>query len=209
MNIRSLVLHFGDAVNDPVLDKTRVLIFSETWFSEQINSCKFTPRGFSKLFRADRQLQMNEKRRAGGVVVCVKDDVNCNIIQSYCSKEMQILVLSVASEDFEPFHLVSVYRSPSFPPRLFIDKFKSMLGHVNAPTLIYGDINQDLFRSDCTIEQNMNNCSFDQLINVPTHISGSCIDHVYVKGVNAVCNIYDCAYSDHDWVVTKVFLKQI
>ena len=47
---------------------------------------------------------------------------------------------------------------------------------------------------------------FKQMINKPTYVSGTIIDHVYVSwAVNTVqTDVTDCYYSDHDCILCLI-----
>ena len=73
----------------------------------------------------------------------------------------------------------------------------------NVPTCIVGDFNEDV-----SITSNTCCCTmftllgFKEIVNKPTHDSGTITDHVYVsQTVNTIqTDVTDCYYSDHDCI---------
>ena len=74
----------------------------------------------------------------------------------------------------------------------------------HVPTYFVGDFNEDV-----SITSNTHCCAmfrlqgFKQMVNKPTHDSGTIIDNVYVpQTVNTMqTDVTDCCYSDHDFIL--------
>ena len=77
----------------------------------------------------------------------------------------------------------------------------------HVPTCIVGDFNEDV-----SITSNMHYCTmlrlqgFQEMVNKPTHDSGTIIDHVYVsQTVNTMqTDVTDCYDSDHDCILCLI-----
>ena len=77
----------------------------------------------------------------------------------------------------------------------------------HVPTCIVGDFNEDV-----PITLNMHCCKMlrlqgcRQMINKPTHDSGTVIDHVYVSQTVSTMqtDVTDCYYSDHDCILCLI-----
>ena len=73
----------------------------------------------------------------------------------------------------------------------------------HVPTCIVGDFNEDV-----SITSNMCCCTmfrsqgFKQMVDKPTHDSGTIIDHLYMsQTLNTMqTDVTDCYYSDHDCI---------
>ena len=84
-------------------------------------------------------------------------------------------------------------------------EFITQFQHV--PTCIKGDFNEDV-----SIISNMHCCTmfrlqgFKQMVNKPTHDSGTITYHVYMsQTLNAMqTNVTDCYYSDHGCILCLI-----
>ena len=97
---------------------------------------------------------------------------------------------------------ISVYRPSSTPIDVFMNlRLEIIAQFQHVPTCIVGD-----FNGDVSITSNMQCCTmfrlqgFKQMVNKPTHHSGTIIDYVYISQTrNAMqTDVTDCYYSDHD-----------
>ena len=138
--------------------------------------------------------------RGGGVALIVNTNLNPKQIR------VNTILGTVAVKIGKPIQMIvmSVYRPPSTP----IDVFMNHMLEINAqfqhvPTHIVGDFNEDV-----SITSNTHCCailrlhSFKQMVNKPTHNSGTIIDHVNVsQTVNTMqTDVTDCYYSDHNCI---------
>ena len=75
------------------------------------------------------------------------------------------------------------------------------------PTIILGDFNEDLCdNTHSHILDIMSNNGYTQLVQSPTTDRGTLIDHVYYNrpSDDAVVQVHDTYYSDHDTVYCSV-----
>jgi len=104
-----------------------------------------------------------------------------------------------------------VYKQPNSQLQLFNTVIQAVLG--KQTDIILGDFNIDAFNSNCRLLQEIFR-SYELIVNEPTHLSGSLIDHVYVKKTlleeysfkSSVTNIY---FSDHDAVRFQIQSKTL
>ena len=97
-----------------------------------------------------------------------------------------------------------VYRKDSLPIDLFIYLIQHFLSMAeNDIDVILGDFNINAFTTN-----NLSDllCEYVQIVQEPTHISGSLIDHVYVKqslfdSYDIKCIVKNTYFSDHDAVM--------
>ena len=102
-----------------------------------------------------------------------------------------------------------LYRKQSISIQQYLDNLSYIL-NTYAIDLVFGDFNINyLNHSELEpLRLLMQTCSFNQVVNSPTFISGSLLDHVYVNTTsldvlgNTVINVY---YSDHD--APKLIIK--
>ena len=104
--------------------------------------------------------------------------------------------------------VMSVYRPPSTPTDVFMNHMLEVITQFqHVPTSIVGDFNEDV-----SVTWNTHCCTmfrlqgFEQMVNKPTHDSGTIIDHVYVsQTVNTIqTDVTDCFYSDHDCFLCSI-----
>jgi hypothetical protein len=105
------------------------------------------------------------------------------------------------------------YIPPHTPRNLVAQSIAAVLHvlpHETQPTLILGDMNEDLIGSSSTpIRDLLEGNGFKQLIHQPTTDLGSLLDHVYFKCssnnmVVVEASVSDCYFSDHDFVTIIV-----
>ena len=142
--------------------------------------------------------------RGGGVALIVNTKLNPKQIR------MNTILEIVVVEINEPIQVIviSVYRPPSAPIDLFMNHMLEIIAQfLHVATCIVGDFNEDV-----SFTLNTHCCKmfrlqgFKQMINKPTHDSGTTIDHVYVsQTVNTMqTDVTDCYYSDHDWILCLI-----
>ena len=101
--------------------------------------------------------------------------------------------------------VISVYRPPSTPIDMFMNLMLEIIAQFQyVPTCIVGDFNEDV-----SITSNMHCCTmfrphgFQQMVNKPTHDSGTIIDHVYMSRTlhTMQTDVTDCYYSNNDCIL--------
>ena len=101
--------------------------------------------------------------------------------------------------------IVSVYRPPSSHVCKFADELVQIITQLNGsiPMCVLGNFNEDiLMGKDTHCHTKLQSMGFKQMVNKPTHDSGTIIDHVYVtNSLKIVTDVTDCYYSDHDYVL--------
>ena len=104
--------------------------------------------------------------------------------------------------------VISVYRPPSTPTDMFMNLMLEIIAKLqHVRTCIVGDFNEDV-----SITSNMCCCTmfrlqgFKQMVNEPTHDSGTIIDHLYMsQTLNTMqTDVTDCYYSDHDCILCLI-----
>ena len=117
--------------------------------------------------------------RGGGVALIV--NTNLNPKQIRMNTILEIIVVEIS----DPIQMIviSVYRPPSTPIDVFMNNMLDIIAQFqNVPTCIVGD-----FHEDVSITSNTHCCTmlilqgFKQMVNMPTHDSGTIIDHVYAS----------------------------
>ena len=144
--------------------------------------------------------------RGGGVALIV--NTNLHPKQIRMNTILEIVVIKIS----QPFHMIvlSVYRPPSTPIDMFMNLMLEIIAQFqHVPTCIVGDFNEDV-----SITSNMHCCtmfrsqSFRQMVNKPTHDSGTIIDHVYKSQTlhTMQTDVTDCYYHDHDCILCWIMM---
>ncbi|KAL0879195.1 hypothetical protein ABMA27_002982 [Loxostege sticticalis] len=122
--------------------------------------------------------------KSDGIVVFTKDSLNVTVEEpsmSDCSR----LLIKIGSE----IAILAIYRPPSFKnTNNFIASLNSVLPHLSSykNVILIGDININILSGskDPSAQEYLNLCSYHGLLpahTLPTHKSGSCLDHVMMK----------------------------
>ena len=144
--------------------------------------------------------------RGGGVFLIV--NTNLHPKQIRMNTILEIVVVEIS----EPIQMIviSVYRPPSTSIDMFMNLMLEIIAQFqHVPTCIVGDFNEDV-----SITLNMCCCTmfrshgFQQMVNKPTHDSGTIIDHVYMLQTlhTMQTDVTDCYYSDHDCILCWIII---
>ena len=145
-------------------------------------------------------VQCDCNNRGGGVALIVNTNLNPKHIRMNT-------ILEIVVEISKPMQMIiiSVYRLPSTPIDVFINSMLEIIAQFpNVPICVVGDLNENVL-----ITSNTHCCTMfrlqglKQMINKPTHDSGTILDHVYVSHtLNTIqTDVTDCYYSDHDFTL--------
>ena len=119
---------------------------------------------------------------------------------------LEIVVVEI-SETIQMI-VISVYRPPATPIDVFMnDMLEMIVQFQHVPACIVGDFNEDVSvtsNTDCCTMWRLQ--GFKQMVNKPSHDSGTIIDHVYVsQAVNTIqTDVTDCYNSDHDCILCLI-----
>ena len=146
----------------------------------------------------------NHNNRGGGVALIV--NTNLNPKQIRMNTILEILVVEIN----EPIQMIviSVYRPPSTPIDVFMNHMLEIIAQSqHVPSCIVGDFNEDasIISSTCCCTM-FRLQGFKQMVNKPTHNSGTIIDHVYVSQTvhTMQTDVTDCYYSYHDCILCLI-----
>ena len=221
LNIRSLKCHLKDLQNDMNLLSSHVICLSETWLSATDKNDHLQIPGFY-LHRRDREnsykshacsngvcKKCNEK---GGVLIYIKNSIKSKLLVNFDNAMVEILGVKLFCEDMSPLVVISVYR----PNHVQINTMLSTIGKTldkyqfqeNICTIL-GDFNIDFLKHSPCINKFCTEKKLKQLISIPTHVSGSLLDHIYID--TEIKTVYSGTvstyYSDHDAVYCCLQLK--
>ena len=195
-----------------ILSASDVLALTETWLSPTRNY-NLTLEHFN-WERADRATclsnQQLEKQSVafqmhGGVMNYIRQGQN--ILESVHSvKGIEYLCLTLFNRiGGSRLNLVTVYKPPSQTLTTFLAVLKLALEsdvNTDIPTIVCGDFNVDaLSPKHDPLNQFFLHRGFVQIVPEPTHIQGSCLDHVYVNRREGVdIRVIPVTFSPHSAV---------
>ena len=98
------------------------------------------------------------------------------------------------------FNIIFLYLSENYPKNSVFALLENWIEE-DFPTAVMGDVNENIFDKS-KFQEFMASKNFLQMIQEPTYIKGSLIDHLYVnepmKKRNVFSEVNCCPYSNHD-----------
>ena len=189
-----------DMKNDDIFQNAGIISLNETYLQ---HSDTLTPdmMGISKDMFI---VHCDHNNRGCGVALIV--NTNLNPKQIRMNTILEIVVVQIS----EPVQMIviSVYRPPSTPVDVCMNHMLEIIAQFqHVSTCIVGDFNEDV-----SVTSNTHHCTvlrlqgFKQMVSIPTHDSGTIIDHAYVsQTVNTIqTDVTDCYYSDHDCILCVI-----
>lgn len=108
-----------------------MLVFTETWLRDDIDSAEISPN--YKVFRCDRSTLTSEYSRGGGVLIAVKHSLHCEPISLSNSEQLEQIAVCVTSE-FRSLYIVAVYLPPNSNADLYLAHANAVQSIVNRTT---------------------------------------------------------------------------
>ena len=206
LNIRSLRKHCNDIKHDSRLFKSDILGFTETQLlpQESDNDIRHNLQPFM-LHRQDHHAD-----KYSSMAVLTRDTIEMPCYEYFSqinALKFDLIIKKSQLQQARTFLLL--YRKQSTSIQQYINNLAHVL-NTYAFDIVFGDFNIN-YLNDGDLEPLrilMESYSYNQVVNCPTFISGSLLDHVYVKPTsvdvleNTIINVY---YSDHDAV--KLVIK--
>ena len=200
INIGNFNRKIEDVKNDDIFQNADLISLNETYLR---HSDTLTP-DIMVISKDMFTVCCGHNNRGGGVALIVNTNVNPKQIR------MNTILEIVDVEISEPIQMIviSVYRPPSTPTDVFMNLMLEIIAQFqHVPTCIVGNFNKDV-----SITSNTCCCTmfrlpgFKQMVNKPTHDSGTIIDHVYMsQTLNTMqTDVTDCYYSDHDCILCLI-----
>ena len=208
LNVRSLRKHSTDIKYDSRLFKSDVIAFTETQLlPEECDSDIIKNLHPFILHRQDHNTD-----KYSSLAVCTRNTVKITGHEYFPQiNALKFDLIIESSQLQQPRTFLLLYRKQSITTQQYLSNLAYVL---NAYTidLIFGDFNIN-YLNDSEFEPLrllMGSTDFNQIVGSPTFISGSLLDHVYVRTTslevleNTVINVY---YSDHDAI--RLVIKYI
>ena len=191
INIGNFNRKIEDMKNDHMFQDADIISLNETHLG---HSDTLTPDMNKDMFI----VHCDHNNSGDGVALIVNTNLHPKKIR------MNTILEIVVAEISEPIQIIviSVSRPLSTPIDMFMNLMLEIIAQFqHKPTCIVGDFNEDV-----SITSNMHCCTMfrlqglKQMVNKPTHDSGTIIDHVCMsQTLNTMqTDVTDCYYSDHD-----------
>ena len=196
INIGSFNRKIADIKNNDIFQNADIIALNETHLQ---HSDTLTP-DMMGLTQDRLIVHCDHNNKGGGVVLIVNTNLNPKHIRMKTVLEIVVVEIS------EPMQIIviSVYRPPSTQIDVFMNTMLEIIAQFqNVPTCIVGDFNEDVSMiSNTRCCRMLSLQGFQQMINKPTHESGTIIDYVYVSQI-VNYNTNSC-HSDHDCILCVI-----
>ena len=202
INIGNFNRKIEDMKNDHMFQDADIISLNETHLG---HSDTLTP-GMMGINKDMLIVCCDCNNRGGQVVLMVNTNLHPKLIGMNTTLEIVVVEIS------EPIHIIviSVYRPPSTPIDMFMNLMLEIIAKFqHVPTCIVGDFNEDVsITSNMCCSTMFRSQGFKQMVNTPTHDSGTIIDHLYMsQTVNTMqTDVTDCYYSDHDCILCLIII---
>lgn len=175
-----------------------IIILTETWLYHDFG---YDINGYNKL------VKVNKYNKCDGIVIYFKNSIDISVIEAeigHCNS----LHFKIKLDKSEIF-FTAIYRSPKNNKNDFIDNLEQYLSNLEGHNhIIVGDINIDILEDSIDLigSKYMNvlhEYGFVKYLNAitrPSIISGTCIDHIFLKTQNNwsfIPGVLSSAITDH------------
>ncbi|KAJ8026661.1 hypothetical protein HOLleu_31563 [Holothuria leucospilota] len=209
-NVRSLFNKFSEFLAHISIDNPDIVGVTETWLHSDISNSEIQVPGY-KIFRHDRADTVCG--RGGGVLLYVKDSINCvDVTNKFSSGFSDCLwcELSFVNESGTPLVVGIIYRSPNLCADNNQSLFESFRKVSSKRAVVFGDFNfPDIDWHSCTSGSHgrdfleaVSDGFFTQHVLFPTR-EDNCLDLVLSTDENMVRNVASggkIGSSDHDLI---------
>ena len=201
LNTRSLTKHVVDIARDETIYLSDIICLTETHISPDQDianiHCHLKDFNFIHIDEVDRFQSIGVFHR--------------NIHVTDCVSSTGVLLIKFKKDCFSlnSINMLLKYRKQSWSLPSFYDAIQDLVTTDNIH-IILGDFNINAFTQDIRLTRILHDCKM--IVNVPTHLSGSLLDHVYVKetmlqDMNLEVTLKNVYFSDHDAVKFKLSMK--
>ena len=114
-----------------------IICICETWLKSDFSDCLFPYHDKYQIFRKDR-----DRTRGGGVVIMVRNDLNCHLIEYECLSNVEALCVRIKCNAIE-FYVANFYRHSVAEVSVLkqYEEVFRLLTETKLPVVITGDFN--------------------------------------------------------------------
>lgn len=186
-------------------DDLKIICLTETHVTSEIDDSELVISNY-KLIRLD-----SSSKHTGGIVIYIRDGIYFEVMNCIAlDLIMWYLSIKVKLNNID-FIVAAIYRSPSYSPKLFIDKIQEILEtdfDFSSNIIFMGDFNINLFKDDTyskLLISTFDSYLMKQIVDKPTRITektSSQIDLVFTNIAYLTCDVID-KISDHEVLIVK------
>ena len=203
LNTRSLKLHVADIVCDKDMIASDILCLTETQLLPDQNIYDICS------VLEDFQVYFNNNNDKFKSIACAVK--NPTLTTSH-DEFPGFSVLKICKQSFLEYDIILgiLYRKHSSALHLFYDNIRTLIDTYGI-TILLGDFNINYFDNQDVLTETLSD--FEMIVNTPTHIDGSLLDHIYLKkqlvsDFDFSSTVKSIFFSDHDVVKVKITKKQ-
>ena len=217
-NVRGLLSKLNQIRVIASCDKPDFIMITETWINDNISNKEIYIDNYQILSRYDRA--DTSAGIGGGLLIYAKTSLTVCEVQNSCNFNQYIHVKVKNEENVCDTNLYLVYRPHKLyncdNVKLNNENLTNLLSSANGHSIFIGDFNyRDIDWNNCTARGDqaklfldaVNDNFFTQMVNFPTHSSGSTLDLVLTSNANLITDIEDCGFigkSDHKAIKIEV-----
>lgn len=146
----------------------------------------------------------------GGVAFSVHEQFHATVIDKVLHMPVEALAIIIQNRYTEERMCITItYKPPNQNLKSYLMKMDAImkhLPHLNIPTVIMGDFNVNLLQQSDdqkTILQFFRHYGFRQIVTMPTHNTGSLLDHIYCNfqiPTNIIPTNHATYFSQHSFI---------
>ena len=203
LNTRSLRRHVQDIAKDKNLMENDLLCLTEVQICQQNNLADIEQQ--LDLYEIHLNLESDRYQNIG---FCVSKSTR--VVKHEMFPEVSVLEIVKDTFSTNKVRILLLYRSPNSSLTIFYNRLEVFLSTYEVFDLVLGDFNINVFASS---NNNLQNIMSQYQLLKPTHISGSLLDHVYIRReamqrfsleIFQTISVY---FSDHEAVKLKLRLR--
>ena len=200
LNTRSLAKHAIDIFCDKLLMESDVIGFTETQIMSIHNNIEGILEPFSIVYN-----NFGNNRYAN---IAFGYQGSVSLLDEYSISNATLFQISKESFLPQNLNVLLLYRSKELGQNDFLYIIQHCFSRIGNIDIIFGDFNIDALKGRNYVSEYLS--QYEMVVNSPTHISGSLIDHVYINKdlyqqieiTSMVKNVY---FTDHEAI--KIVLK--
>ena len=216
-NVQGLIPHINDIRANTDISTANFICLTETWLEKKtvlpsLEGFNFLHKDRYSSYPSEKaEFQELQRKKHGGVGIYVGNHQQCCPV-THGSMNIECLVIYINEINT---NLVLVYKPETYTTSLFLEELYQVLisvphEDVNTSTIVLGDFNQDILKTNSSINDFMSKQGFAQIVSHPTTDGDTLIDHVYLHGnLQISVEIIQTYYSYHNMVSLRIKLPTV
>ncbi|XP_071153509.1 uncharacterized protein [Mytilus edulis] len=216
-NIQGLIPHINDIRANSDISNANIICLTETWLENKtlfpsLDGYNFLHKDRYSSYPSEKAIfQELQQKKHGGVGIYVGNQHQCCPL-TLDSMNIECLVIYIKEINA---NLVLVYKPETYTTSVFLQELHAVLisiplEDVNTSTIVLGDFNQDILKTNSSIKEFMAIQGFAQIVSKPTTDGDTLIDHVYLNGnLKISVEVMQTYYSYHNMVSLRIKLPTL